>query len=162
MPAFPRHSIAWQLEHKTTWRRVSLSLPWYGFGTGVVLRMYRWFVLALLVPDGWAMLLGLIAGGVVLLCALSAGHLANFTLKSWRWRAPALGVFVALGEAVTSFGLTLVHQERMGRSIATMADWPSAALNALVTRVLIVSVFALVLSIMVLALRKVEAETDIL
>ncbi len=156
MPAFPRHSVAWQLEHKTTLRRFSLSLPLYGLGCGVLMRLYRWGVLALLTPDGWGGILVAIAIGVAIMCALAAGHLANFTLRSWRWRAPALGALMGAGEAIASLVLTLVHQERVGRSLATMAEWPGMALNAVVTRALVVSLFAAALAVVVIGLRKNE------
>ena len=158
MPAFPRHTIAWQIEHKTTLRRFSLSLPLYGVGCGILLRLYRWGVLALATPEGWGAILVAIAIGVALMCALATGHLANFTLRSWRWRAPALGALIGAGEAIASLVLTLVHQERVGRSLATMAEWPWTALNAVVTRALIVSLFAAALAVVVVGLRKGEEE----
>ena len=156
MPAFPRHSVAWKLEHKTTLRRVSLSLPLYGLGSGVLIRLYRWGVLALFTPEVWASILVAIAIGVALMCALATGHLANFTLRSWRWRAPALGALMGLGEGIASLVLTLVHQERVGRSLATMAELPGTVLNAVATRALIVSLFAAALAVVVVALRKNE------
>ena len=154
MPAFPRHSIAWKLEEKTTLRRVSLSLSWYGVGIGIVVRLYRWGILSFVVPATWGLILASISGGLILLCALSVGHLMNFTVRSWRWRAPALGAFITLGESATSLVLILVHQERMGRALATLSDWPREVRDILVTRVVAVSLFALVLAAVVLALRK--------
>lgn len=156
MPAFPRHSVAWTLEHKTTLRRVSLSLPLYGIGSGVLIRLYRWGALALLTPDGWGAILITIAIGVAMMCALATGHLANFTLRSWRWRAPAFGALIGVGEALTSLVLTLVQQERVGRSLATLGEWPWTAANAIATRALIVSLFALALAAVVVGLRKSE------
>jgi hypothetical protein len=156
MPAFPRHSIAWTLEHKTTLRRASLSLPLYGLGCGVLIRLYRWGVLAVVKPEGWTAILVAIAIGVALMCALAAGHLANFTLRSWRWRAPALGALIGAGEGIASLVLTLVNQERVGRSLATVSEWPGTVLNAVVTRALIVSLFAAALAVVVVGLRKNE------
>lgn len=134
-------------------RRVALSLPWFGVTIGVVSRIYRWIVLALLVPRAEGYILLEIAIGVALLCALCATHFANFTLRSWRWRAPALGAFVALGESVMSLALTVAHQERLGHAYATLTDWPSTIMHVLLTRVLVVSVFALVLAAVVAAMR---------
>ncbi len=156
MPAFPRHSVAWTLEHKTTLRRVSLSLPFYGLGCGVLLRLYRWGVLALVAPEAWVAILATIAIGVAIMCALATGHLANFTLRSWRWRAPALGALMGAGETLASLVLTLVNQERIGRSLATMGDLPGTALNTIVTRALIVSLYAAALAVVVVGLRKNE------
>jgi hypothetical protein len=158
MPVFPRHTIAWKIEHKTTLRRFSLSLPLYGIACGILIRLYRWGVLALITPEGWGAILITIAVGVVLICALATGHLANFTLRSWRWRAPALGALIGAGEGLASLVLTLVHQERVGRSLATMGELPGTLLNAVVTRALVVSLFAAALAVVVVGLRKGEEE----
>jgi hypothetical protein len=152
--AFPRHTIAWKIEHQTRLRRVVLSLPWYGLGCGVILRAYRWLVLTALAPAGWGSILITITIGVVLICALATAHLANFTLRTWRWRAPLLGAFFGLGESLASLVLTLLGQERMGRSAATLAEWPATLLNVLLTRTVIVSLFALALGAVVVGLRE--------
>jgi hypothetical protein len=150
---FPRHTIAWKIEHKTRLRRVALSLPWYGLGCGAVLRAYRWLVLALIAPAAWGSILFTITIGIALICGLAAAHLANFTLRTWRWRAPLLGAFFGLGESLASLVLTLLGQERMGRSLATLAEWPATLLNVVLTRTVIVSLFALALGAVVVGLR---------
>lgn len=154
MVAFPRQSIIWKLEEKTTLQRITLSLAWYGFGIGVVMRLYRWGALVLLAPESPGAVLGTIGFGVILMCALATGHLANRSFRSWPWRVPAIGALIALGESVTSLVLTLLHQERLGRATATLADWPGAVVSILLSRVVIVTAFALVLSAVVVALRK--------
>jgi hypothetical protein len=154
MVAFPRQSVIWKLEEKTTLQRITLNLAWYGVAIGVVMRLYRWAVLAVIAPESLGAVLGTIGFGVILMCALVTGHLANRSLKSWPWRVPAIGALVALGESVTSLVLTLVHQERMGRDMATLPDWPGSAVSILLSRVVIVGVFGLVLSGVVVAVRK--------
>lgn len=153
---FPRHSVAWTLEHKTTLRRFSLSIPLYGIGCGIVSRLYRWGILAIVAPTSWGAILLTIAIGVAIMCALAAAHLANFTLKSWRWRAPLLGAVMGLGETLASLVLTLVHQERIGRAFATMSDVPGTLLNVVLTRTVVVSLFALALGVVVAAMRERE------
>ena len=160
MAAFPLHTIEWQAQQQTAWRRFTLSLPWFGFASGVVLHAYRWAALSALVPRQLGVILAEVAIGVALMCALTAGHLANFTLRSWKWRAPALGAFIALGECVTALFLTLLHMERLGRAEATLADWPASVLTILITRVVIVSLFALILSVVVAALRKTVERSE--
>jgi hypothetical protein len=159
MPAFPRHSIAWKLEQKSTLRALSLSLPWYGMLIGVLGRVYRWGALKTFVLDTPGPLLAAVTLGVVIVCGLATGHLANFTIRSWRWRAPAIGVFIALGEAVASLGLTLIGQERLGRATATLGEWPGAAVQLLWTRVVLISLFALALAGVVSALRASEGSS---
>jgi hypothetical protein len=158
--AFPRHTIAWKIEHQTTLRRLSLSLPLYGIVCGFLLRAYRWGALALVAPSSWVSIVATIAIGVVLMCALATGHLANFTLRSWRWRAPALGALFGVGETIASLVLTLLHQERVGRTLATTADLPGTALTAIGTRALVVSLFAVALAAVVAGLRKAEENED--
>jgi hypothetical protein len=112
------------------------------------------------VPHELGVILAEVAIGVALMCALTAGHLANFTLRSWRWRAPALGAFMALGESVAALCLTVLHMERLGRVEATLADWPASVFAILLTRVVIVSLFALILSVVVVALRKTVSNSE--
>ena len=154
MAAFPVHTVEWKAQGQTALRRLTVSLPWYGIVAGVVVHAYRWAALSTFVPRGFGMILVEVSIGVALICALTASHLANFTLRSWRWRAPAFGAFIALGESVLGLVLTLLHQERLGRAEATLGEWPSSVLAILLSRVLIVSLFALVLAVVVVALRK--------
>jgi hypothetical protein len=135
-----------------------LSLVWVGVSTGVVVRAYRWAVLTLFDSPAWGVLLGTLVAGIVLLCALVTVHLANFTVRSWKWRAPALGACVAAGEAAASLALTVVGQERIGHATATLADWPAMAGGVAVSRVLVVSLYAMVLSAVVILLRKTADE----
>ena len=159
MVAFPRQSVIWKLEEKTTLQRITLSFAWYGFGIGVVVRLYRWGLLSLIAPTGWGTVLG--AGiGVILMCGLATGHLANRSLRSWPWRVPALGALITAGESVTSLLLTLIRQERLGRSLASFSDWPGTVVGILLTRVFVVCVFGLVMAGVVAGLRKVADARD--
>ena len=60
------------------------------------------------------------------------------------------------GETIASLVLTLVNQERVGRSLATLGDLPGTALNTIATRALIVALFAAALAVVVVGLRKGE------
>jgi hypothetical protein len=156
--AFPRHTLPWDITALSAGRRLSLSLVWVGLSTGVIVRAYRWAILTFVDSPSWGVLLSTLVAGILLLCALVTVHLANFTVRTWKWRAPALGACVALGEAATSLLLIVVGQERLGRATATLADWPSMAAGALVSRVLVVSLYAMVLSAVVILLRKTVDE----
>lgn len=151
---FPRHSIAWKIEELTAGRRLVLALPLFATGAGVVLRLYLWAALGAAAAWGWAVVLVVLIAGVAMLCGLATLHLANFTLRAWRWRAPAFGAYVALGEVATSLVLTLLGQERVRGVTATLADWVPTSLTTLVTRVVAVSLYALVLAAVVTALRR--------
>ncbi len=151
---FPRQNIAWRLEEPSALRRLTVAVVPYGLAAGIVLRLYRWAVLTFVQPDAPLALLATLLVAIALLAALTAGHLSNFPLRAWRWRAPAFGALVAAGESLTSLGLTAIGQERVGRSLATFADWLPTTLGLLWSRVLIVVLFAVVLSVMVTVMHR--------
>jgi hypothetical protein len=151
---FPRESIAWRLEEPSLLRRLTLAIVPVALVTGIALRLYRWSILALLQPDGPLLLIVAVLVGLSFLGAMSAGHLANFTLRSWKWRAPVFGLTVAVGESAVSLALTLLGLERVGRSTASLGDWLPMSLTTLVSRVLVVSLFALVLAVTVQFVRR--------
>jgi hypothetical protein len=152
---FPRQSIAWRLEEPSALRRFTVAIVPYALVTGVVLRLFRWFVLAVLQPASPLLFLAMVLVALALFATLTAGHLANFTLKSWRWRAPLVGLLVAVGESLTSLGLTALGTERIGRTdIATYADWLPSTLLILWSRVILVVIFAIVLAVTVTVMRR--------
>jgi len=154
--AFPRHTQQWAIQELSALRRLSLSLPLFGVGAGVVVRAYRWACLSLISAQAGGVLLVLLVGGLALLCGLVTLHLANFTLRSWRWRAPALGAFIAVGESAASLVLTAMGLEPLGSTLAALSDWPAVALGVLYSRVIVVSLFALALAVVVVVLRRAE------
>lgn len=157
---FPRETIAWRLHEPSFIRRFSVNVVLYGLAAGVLLRLYRWAVLTVVGPQEALTYLATVIVGVALLGAMSAGHLANFTLRAWRWRAPLFALVVVVGESLTSLALTLAHQERIGRSAATLADWLPTTLGLLWSRLLIVAAFAVVLSAVVTLLRRTIDESS--
>jgi hypothetical protein len=157
----PHHSLAWTLEHKTRLRRASLSLTLFGILTGIGVRCYRWFVLAVLAPQSPGYIILTIVAGVAILCALVTVHLANFPLRAWRWRAPLLGAYIAAGEALMSLLLTMAHQERLGRTLATPGDWAGSLPTLFVSRLIVVSLYALLLAGAFTALTKRKDSEEI-
>ena len=153
---FPRDTQQWAIQELSAVRRLSVSLPWFGLCAGVAVRGYRWAALSLLPTQTGGVLLALILVGLALLCGLATLHLANFTLRSWRWRAPALGAFIGVGESAASLALTAAGQERLGSTVAVLSDWPDVAMGVLLSRVVVVSLFALALAVVVVVLRRAE------
>jgi hypothetical protein len=151
---FPRESIVWRLEEPSVLRRLTLALVPVALLTGVTLRLYRWVVLGPLRPEGALLLILAVLLGLAFLGAMSAGHLANFTLRSWKWRAPVFGLLVAVAESGVSLALTALGQERVGRATASFSDWLPMTLTNLVSRVIVVSLFALVLAVTVQFVRR--------
>ena len=123
---------------------------------GVVLRAYRWAALTFIPASAGGLVLTALVVGLALLCGLSTLHLAHYTLRAWRGRAPALGACIAVGESAASLALIAVGQERLARATATFADWPEEAFGILYSRVLVVSLYALALAAVAVVLRRAD------
>jgi hypothetical protein len=157
---FPRESIVWRLHEPSVLRRLSVALVPYALAVGVALRVFRWAMLAFVQPSAALAFLATTMLGVLLLGALSAGHLANFPLSTWRWRAPAFALVVVVGESLASLALTVLGQERVGRASATLADWLPTTLGLVWSRLLIVAAFAAVLAVIVTLMRRTLDESS--
>jgi hypothetical protein len=150
---FPRHSIEWRLEEPAAFRRLSLSLVEMAVLTGVALRLYRALLLSLAGQPGWMVVGAGVAVGTAFLVGMATLHLGNFPVHRWLWRAPLFGVVAALAELATSLALTMLGREPLGTARAATADWLGMVPFVLATRVLTVVVFALVLALVVQAVR---------
>lgn len=148
MPSlFPRHTVEWRVEEPAALRKLSLSLLETAVLAGVALRLYRVIVLSLAGSDaGWLFVTGTLALGAALLLGAAAMHLGNFPLHRWIWRAPLFGLVAAAAESLTSLLLIALGREALGTGRATLADWTDIASNVILTRVVAVSLFALVLA----------------
>ena len=147
MPSFfPRSTVEWRLEEPAAFRRLSLSLVEMAVLTGVALRLYRAILLSLAGEPGWGVVAAGIAVGVAFLVGMATLHLGNYPVHRWLWRAPLFGLVAALAEVATSLLLTLVGREPLGSGRAAMADWSAMAVRVVLTRVVIVTLFALVLA----------------
>ena len=154
MPSFfPRQAVEWRLEEPAAFRRLSLSLVEMAVLTGVTLRLYRAIVLSLTAQPGWLGVGVGVAVGAAFLVGMATLHLGNFPVHRWLWRAPVFGLVAAAAELATSFLLTLLGREPLGTARAGTADWAGIVPFVLVTRVLAVVAFALVLALVVQAVR---------
>lgn len=160
MDVFPRHSIAWRIEQPRLLRRLTLSLPVMALVTGVVLRSWRSFALTHGSPDSWAWVGGTLLVGMAFLFLMCAAHLANFTLRSWTWRAPFFAILEAATEIAMSLALTALQLEPLGADKAVLADWLPTGVRILVFRLLGIVLFSVVLAIVVSILRRVIIVAD--
>ena len=151
MTFFPKHTVQW--EEPTVLRRFSLSLVEMAVLTGIVLRLYR-AVISNLSSTSWIWFATLIIG-LLLFCAMATMHLANWPMHRWVWRAPLFALTEVAAESATSLVLIWFGREPTGSTRAEWSDWPSMALNTLVTRELLVIGWALVLAVIVWVVRKV-------
>ena len=160
---FPRHTVEWRLEEPAAFRRLSLSLIEMALLTGILLRVLR----ALTFTAGrasWLFYGAAFVVGLLILLGMTTAHLANFTLRSWVWRAPLFALIETVGEMGTSLLLIALGREPEGAVRAEFHHWPSMALRALVQSELSICLWAALLAGVILLVRRsgmapgVEAE----
>jgi hypothetical protein len=141
---------------KHAFQRISQSLIEMALITGMLLRVLHIFFSTN--GDGlqWADFLGTFIILPIVLLALATVHLANYPVKEWLWRAPVFALAEAVVEALFSIALIAVGRERWGTARAEFTDWPAMAGNILMLRLIVVSLFTLVLGAVVQAVRRRE------
>ena len=150
---FPRHTVEWRLEEPPAFRRLSLSLAEMALLTGIVLRLLR----ALTFGYGrasWIVFGVALVLGTAILVGMTTAHLANWTIRSWMWRAPLFSFLETAGEMGTSLLLIALHHEPEGTSRAEFHDWPSMALRALLRSELTICLWALLLAGVIVFIRR--------
>ncbi len=151
---FPRKTVAWKLEEPAPLRQLSLSLPYMALVTGVLLRLWRSYVLTHGAPDSWAWVGGTFLIGMVFLFLMVTIHLGNFTLRHWIWRAPVFAILEAGVEILMSLALTTFGLEPLGADRAELSDWLPESVRTLVIRLVGILLFVLVLAIVVSIMRR--------
>lgn len=158
MSFFPRQTIEWHIEEPRAFRRLSLSLVEMSLVTGVLLHVYRAYVLTH-GANGWLFFGGSLALGLLFLLFMTTAHLANFPIQKWAWRAPAFALLECTGEMMTSLLLIWLGREPLGSARAEWHDWPAMAMGTLATRGLLILVWSLMLAGIVQIVRRVMAGT---
>lgn len=157
---FPRDTVVWHLEEPRAFRKLTLSLPAMALITGALVRLIRVGV-SEITGSWWGVFAG-IAVGLIVLLGLATAHLGNYPVKQWFWRAPVFGLAEGAAEAGVSALLIAIGIERLGSTRAHMSDWPSIATDTVIGtpglafvdgRVVMVSLFALVLAAVVQVVR---------
>jgi hypothetical protein len=150
---FPRHSVEWRLEEPQAFRRLSISLVEMALLTGVVLRVLR----ALTFTHGrasWLFYGAAFLVGLLVLLGMTTAYLANWTLRSWLWRAPLFALVEVAGEMVTSLVLIALRREPEGAVRAEFHDWPSMALRAFLQSELSICLWAALLAGVIMFVRR--------
>lgn len=150
---FPRNTVEWRLEEPPAFRRLSLSLAEMALIAGVVLRVLR----ALTFTNAhasWIFYGAAFLVGTLILLGMATAHLANWTIRSWAWRAPLFALLETVGEMVTSLALIALKREPEGTVRAEFHDWPSMALRALLQSELSICLWALLLAGVILFIRR--------
>ncbi|MGH2631957.1 MAG: hypothetical protein ACRDG3_00985 [Tepidiformaceae bacterium] len=154
VPYFPRHTVELRVEEAKAFRRLSFNLIEMALVTGVVLRFYRAIVLTHGWPTSWTYIVGTFVLGIAFLCSMTTGHMANYPLRKWTWRAPLFALGVVVGEMAISLLLIWAGREPTGTARAGWADWPRLALTTCWMRELTVCVWAALLAVIVTVVRR--------
>jgi hypothetical protein len=144
---------------KHAFQRISQSLVEMALITGVLLRVLHVVFSTHGHGLDWHSFFGSFILLPIILLAMATVHLANYPVKEWLWRAPVFALAEALVEAFSSFALIMLGRERWGTARAELGDWPSMAGTILGFRFVIVCLFALVLGVIVQAVRRREFST---
>jgi len=160
---FPRHSVEWRLEEPRAFRRLSLSIVEMALLTGIVLRVLRALTFTL-GRASWLFYGAAFVVGTVILLGMATAYLANWTIRSWLWRAPLFALLETVGEMATSLVLIAMRREPEGTVRAEFHDWPSMAFRALLQSQLSICIWAALLAGVIIFVRRsgmapeVEAE----
>lgn len=117
--------------------------------------MIRAVVVTYAAATSWLYFAFAIAIGAVVLFGMTALHLANYTPRRWVWRAPAFGLCEGGAEMLVSAFLTFVGREPVGTGQLEMSQWWGMATFTIVSRTLMVSVFAMMLAVVVQVARRI-------
>jgi hypothetical protein len=142
---FPRHTLELHIVEPKAFRRFSWSLAEMALVTGVLVRVYRVFVLTH-GPTNWLWIGLTFTVGAVFLLGMVTAHLANFPLSQYLWRAPVFAVTEGLAEMARSALLIALGREAYGRVRAHWDDWIGMGLNALLVRGLMIVIWAALLA----------------
>ena len=123
--------------------------------TGVLLRLWRSYVLTHGAPDSWAWVGGTFLIGMAFLFLMVTIHLGNYTLRHWAWRASAFALLEAGTEIIMSLALTTLGLEPLGADRAELSDWLPTSLRTLIWRLVGIALFVMVLAVVVSIMRRI-------
>jgi len=150
---FPRHSVEWRLEEPAAFRRLSISLVEMALLAGIALRLLRALTFTH-ARASWLFYGAAFVVGLLVLLGMTTAYLANWTLKSWLWRAPLFALVEVAGEMATSLVLIALRREPEGAVRAEFHDWPSMALRAFLQSELSICLWAALLAGVILFVRR--------
>jgi len=150
---FPRHTVEWKLEEPAAFRRLSLSLIEMALLAGIALRVLRALTFTL-GRASWLFYGVAFVVGLLILLGMTTAHLANWTLRSWLWRAPLFALVETVGEMGTSLLLIALRREPEGAVRAEFHDWPSMALRAFLQSEISICLWAAVLAGVIVFVRR--------
>ena len=150
---FPRHTVEWKLEEPAAFRRLSISLIEMALLAGIALRVLRALTFTL-GRASWLFYGVAFVVGMLILLGMTTAHLANWTLRSWLWRAPLFALVETVGEMGTSLLLIALRREPEGAVRAEFHDWPSMALRAFLQSEISICLWAALLAGVIVFVRR--------
>ncbi len=160
MPSyFPKHTVELRFEEPRAFRRLSFSLVEMALVAGFLLRIFRSFALTH-GSNSWWYLGGSFAVACVLLLGMATAHLANYPMHQWVWRAPLFAAVEAVGEMATSAMLIWAGREPNGTVRAEWSDWRSMAAGTLLSRAIVIVLWASLLATIIFLVRRSGVAED--
>jgi len=156
---FPRHTLELRIVEPKAFRRISFSLAEMAIVTGILVRVYRVFVLTH-GPTNWLFIGLTVAVGAVFLLGMVTAHLANYPLSQYLWRAPLFAAAEVAAEMATSLLLIALGREANGTVRAHWDDWIGLGLNALLIRGGLIMLWAALLAGAVQIARRTVGEEE--
>lgn len=137
-----------RVREPAAFRRLAASLVEIAVVSGIVARVYRMMVLSRAnTPAQVAIALTL---GAVFLLLMTTLHLSRFPIRAWLWRAPAFAVLEGSVEMLVSLALIKAGREPLGSGAAAhLHDWAGMTANTIAWRLIVISVFSLLLAFIV-------------
>ena len=157
---FPRDAIQWGEERLHPLRAFAMRTLEPAGVTGLVLRVYRAFLLSTGATVGWMAFVGGLTLGALFLCGMLTWHLGNFPVRRWPMRVLAFIVIEVAAEMGVSSILIAFHLERIGSRVATWADWWPMAGQTMMERGILLVLFAVVLAGAVQTVRRTLDRRD--
>ena len=157
---FPRQSVDFRLEEPAAFRRLSISLFEMALLAGVALRVLRALTFTH-ARASWLFYGAAFGVGLLVLLGMTTAYLANWTLRSWLWRAPLFALIETVGEMATSLVLIALRREPEGAVRAEFHDWPSMAMRALLQSELSICLWAALLAGVILFVRRSGIAPDV-
>ncbi len=129
--------------------KLARSLVDMALVTGIISRIYRAMVLSRSEsPSGTYIAVTLTIAAVFLLAMVSI-HLSRFPLRDWLWRAPVFAAAEGAAEMLASAVLIALAREPLGTGAAHFHDWPMMFVRTMGWRIVVISLFALLLAAVV-------------
>lgn len=142
-----RLSGGFRIREPAAFARLARSIVEMALLTAVVARLFRMLVLSRAATPMNAMM-AFIFGALFVLIMVSL-HLSRYPIKAWLWRAPVFAAIEGAGEMIASLALIALHRESLGTGAAQFSDWPGMALSTMAWRIIVISLFALLLAAIV-------------